>query len=198
MIGIGRTTGSVLGVAFTICVLLVRLYLVRYSVVHDGRRLQPQAAFVGESGGAAPAVPASSWLMFATTDPQTQLRTRHARLRTEPLEEDAAAARPALDYLELQAVDHGSRQAVLTLGSVSETKCSGIDHVGGRFDGGRREVFDVESHWGDAACVLKIGAYDAFVQGLLNAQTLVVTPQAAGATLPGVGFRVAGLSWQQE
>jgi len=182
--------GTVTTVALSVCFMVVRIFLVRGYYAH-GDTLH--AGFMGAQP-ANPAAPASSWVVFATTDKDTQVRTQHARLRAE----SAGAARPADDFLELSGIAHGHQDAVLTLGSVPADKCPAIDHIEAAFDERKPHVFAIEPAGGDGACVLKIPGFDELLREMLNAQTLVVTPKAPGAKLQDVAFRVGGLSWGSE
>jgi len=174
--------------------MVVRIFLVRSYYAHGGTL---HAGFMAAQP-ATPAAPASSWVVFATTEKETQVRTQHARLRAELPPDPAGAAGQADDFLELTGNAHGHADAVLTLASVPAGKCPAIDHIEASFDDRTPHVFPAEPAGGDGVCALKIGAFDELLQEMLNAQTLVVTPKAAGAHLRDVPFRVAGLSWVSE
>jgi hypothetical protein len=143
----------------------------------------------------APAAPASSWVLFATNDPATRVRTQHARLRAEPPQN---SVRHAGDFLELTGVAHDHAAAVLTLASVPAATCPSIDHVEAAFDARQPRVFETEPAADDGVCALKIDAFDRLLDEILNAQTLVVKPSAPGTRLQDVVFRVGGLSWGSE
>jgi hypothetical protein len=188
MFGLARLrTGSVMGVALTVCLLLVRIYLVRYSTTHGVHAALPDTGY-GLGHAADQAAPVSAWLIFATTDRDTQVRTQHARLRAEAGD----------DRLDLQSVAHGQADAMLLLASLTEARCLAVDHVAAAFDGRPAEIYDAQASWLDPGCSVKIGGYERFVQGLLNAQTVALAPKAAGATFLAADFHVAGLTWGQE
>ncbi len=190
MFGLARLrTGSVMGVALTICLILVRIFLVRYYTLHGEHAAMPESGGYALVQAADTAAPVSAWLIFATTDRDTQLRTEHARLRAEP---------PSDDRLELRAVARGQGDALVLLDSLPQAGCSAIGHVAASFDGRKAEMYDAEASWADTMCSVKIGGYERFVQGLLNAQTVAVVPKAPGTTLPEANFHVAGLTWQTE
>jgi len=182
--------GTVTTVALSVCFMVVRIFLVRSYYAH-GDKLH--AGFMAAQP-ATPAAPTSSWVIFATTDQDTQLRTQHARLRAEP----AKAAGQADDFLELSGIAHRHADAVLTLASVPTGKCPAVDHIEAAFDERKPHDFETEPAAGDGVCVLKIAAFDELLQDILNAQTLVVKPKAAGVQLQEVAFRVAGLTWGSE
>ncbi len=196
MFGVGRfRLGSALTVAVSVCLLVVRMFLVRAYYDHQGMSPRVAAVALQQSGPAAP--PASSWLIFATTDGDTRVRTQHARLRADD-PADGAAPSPAQagDYLELRSAAGGESVAVLMLGGVPATKCTAVDHVSASFDGRPAERVEAEPAVVDGRCSVKLAGFDRFVQGLLNAQTLVVAPGMQGGAMRDVAFHVAGLTWE--
>jgi hypothetical protein len=182
--------GSALTVALSVCLVLVRLFLLRGTDMHG---LAPHAGFMS-SQPANPVAPTSSWVVFATTDQATQVHTQHARIRAE---QPPAGIQPE-DYLELTGVAHGQAEAVLTLASVPASTCPAIDHIAASFDSLQPHDFTVQPTPADGTCRLQIATFDLFLDGLLNAQTLAVTPKAPGADLKKVAFPVAGLTWITE
>ncbi len=191
MFGLARLrTGSVLGVTLTVCLLLVRIFLVRYYVSHGVHAAVPDTGY-GLAQATDQAAPASAWVIFATTDPDTQIHTQHARLQADSV---TAAAYS----LELRAVPHGQEDAVLSLASLTQARCASIDHVAAAFDERRAEIYDAEASWADPVCSVTIGGYERFVQEVLNAQTVSLAPRAGTAALPAADFHVAGLTWGQE
>ncbi len=182
--------GSAVTIALSVCFMVVRIFLVRSYYAH-GDTLH--AGFLGVRP-ANPAAPASSWVIFATTDQETQVRTQHARLRAEPPTSNGRSD----DFLELTRIAHGHEDAVLTLASVPAGQCPAIDHIKAAFDERTPLVFVAEPAGGNGVCALKIAAFDQFLQQILNAQTLVVRPEAAGTHVQGMAFRVGGLSWISE
>jgi len=162
--------------------------MVRYYYAHglQGSSTVPHAEFALQPQ-AEPQAPQSSWLIFATTDHDTQVRTQHARLQAEP-------AGIGSGVLELTAGSHGQTAAALTLGALTQAKCTSIGHVGVAFDGAKPEVYEAEPGWNAPACQLRIVGFERFVQSLLNAQSLVITPP----NLQAVEFHVAGLTWDTQ
>ncbi len=196
MFGVGRfRLGSALTVAVSVCLLVVRMFLVRAYYDHQGPSPRAGAVALQQSEPAAP--PASSWLIFATTDRDTKVRMQHARLRADdPADGAASSPAPAGDYLELRSAAGGEGEAVVLLAPVPAAKCSAIDHISASFDGRPPESLAAEPAVVDAGCSVKIAGFDRFVQGLQNAQTLVLTPRMPGAALRDVAFHVAGLTWE--
>ncbi len=182
-----------IALALALIVLLVRYYDARN--VNAYIRMQKHPAVVAAKP-AYPAAPDSSWLIFSTTDPDTRIRMNHARLRAE-VPVDPAKPSPALTgaYLEVRSAGHGDGEAVVVLASLPAAKCSTIDHVAVAFDTRAPEELAAAPSLADAGCSVKIDGYDRFVQGLLNAQTLVVTPKMPGGALQDVAFHVSGLTW---
>ncbi len=183
--------GTATTIALSVCFMVVRIFLVRSYYAHDGAQ---HAGFMA-AHQASPAAPASSWVIFATTDQDTQIRTQHARLRAEP-PDPARATGQVDDFLELSGIAHAHQDAVLTLASVPVGQCPAIDHIEAAFDERKPHVFATEPAGGEGVCALKIASFDRLLQEMLNAQTLVVRPKSASGDLQAVAFRVGGLTWE--
>ncbi len=189
MAGLGVRAGGAVTVLATIAVLAARIFL-----VHNALSGHTYSVRFPQTRAADPAAPASAWLFFATRDDATQIRTLHATLLASAVP-GAVAGMTAASKLELRATSAASQTVIVTLGAPTEAACNAIDGIAAGFDRAAPQHFDAGPKWQDGTCVLTITPVDVFVQGLLNAQTLVLQPHGQGIALPAPSWTVAGLSW---
>lgn len=192
----GYRLGSFAAAICAVVLILLRIYMVTiYLPGHRAKKDEgPQVAYA--------TVPASSWLVFTTTDPATAIRTEHAKLVAYPEPPPATDAHPAPpptpiqpNALELRETPQLEKVAIATLGGPTQATCLAIEHVGAAFDGGTPQNFAAKPDWLDGKCTVQLAPFDLFLQNLQNAQTLVITPHTATAALPPASWTVTGLSW---
>ncbi len=187
---LGRTGGVI---AFALLILL-RVYFIGHVINSSNRNAaHPSAAYNGapqpnyRNATLVTAADNSGWILFNSTDPQTGLRIRHARLTatSDVLINGHPAPPNVLELLE-QGADF--RRIELTLQAPSS--CSGITTVHAVF-GTHPATLAVKPVDHAAGCTVDLVDYPTVLQSLLDADMLTVS---AGDG-PEIRFAVSGLSW---
>lgn len=179
-------------------ILLGMLLLLRACVVGSAFHHAHQTTVHSDAAFAAPqgnyrdatvvaAADNSGWIVFNTTDPQTGLRTRHARLTSGAaiLADGRKAAPNVLELLEQGSDDHHIH---LTL--QAPARCPGVTSVQAVF-GAQPATLAARPLQHEAACTVELLPYASVLQSLNDAETLIVS---AGDG-PRIRFQVANLPW---
>ncbi len=187
---LGRTGGAL---AFVLLVIL-RVYFIGH-VINSTHR---NAANAGAAYTGAPpanyrnatlvtAADNSGWILFNSTDPQTGLRIRHARLTasSDVLINGHPAPPNVLELLEQGGED---RRIRLTL--QAPDTCAGVTSVHAVF-GSRPATLAVKPVDHAAGCTVDMVDYPTVLQSLLDADMLTVS----AGNGPAIRFAVSGLSW---
>jgi hypothetical protein len=184
-------TGGV--VAFGLLILL-RVYLVGHlfypahrpaALAGAATNSAPQANY--RTATIAPSTDTSGWILFTSTDPQTGLRMRHARL--------TAASGVLIDGHPgppnvLEVVEQGADKHHIRLTLQAPSRCPGITSVHALF-GTQAATLAVKPVDNQAGCSMDVLDYATILQTLRDADVMTIS----AGNGPEIRFDVAGLSW---
>jgi hypothetical protein len=139
-----------------------------------------------------PAVPASSWLLFADTDDDGH-SILHARL--------ALSASDGLPFLTIElsqprhAIGDAGGAAQISFASLTQASCGDADALILRFDSRPPVRFATKGVWEGDMCRFSLPNFPKFRDGLVNAVTFSVRIAKGKALTEEIPAPVGGLNW---